>query len=749
MKKIFAFLLAFSVCFLALGTYGFESPANCTDEACEEHRHSGLTLMAADSDYLIAEVANQNYNTATDTLSVTIAIDSFSGERVSGGTITVSTYGAVLRNPTLGFSYLFGTTIDDEAEITSASSGTSVTIRVPDLGTDSRSSTGSITIIYSVDESYLSMLSRDQTLNISGSAIKAEEENLSFNTASRALHVYICTHSNVVERIVKEATCTEAGSKETYCTICGYVVEREEILPIDHIYDYTDVRSYPGQNPAVQPTCTTSGSGSVKCIMCNEWHYESLIPALGHDWSDRYLDDGVYVERCRRCNAVRTADNQCSHDPDDYELMVVLEESTCTEHGSAIYGCPICDRTEIRELPLEHLFGSWTTVTTATCTTAGSRRHTCVICGEVETEVIPALGHDWGEWETITEATCVSAGTERRVCATCGAVDTESITGGGHSWGVWRTTQNATCTSEGTQTRTCSLCGQTETQPIAMTEHVYGVWTTTVAPTCQASGTQIHTCTGCGKTETRTVAADPSAHSWSEWNVVEAKTCITDGVKEHTCTLCGAVESSVDPCGGHTFGEAVVDGRVTTKTCSVCGYSEATRTVNDGVEKTLTSTGGSLFVTGSTASGSLDFEIGVMPVERFEHYKDLISQYSGVEVSSGYDFKLLSGGNKISIVSGMELTLKLDASLEDYDVDFVIVNDAGAVSMLGDYDRKGLNVTIDGADLTGAERIFVVKGEENTPNIVVPIIIAVCTLAIAGAAVYFIMSKNKKKSDTF
>ena len=713
MKKIFAFLLAFSVCFLALGTYGFESPANCTDEACEEHRHSGLTLMAADSDYMTAEVTRQSYNASTDKLTVTIGIATTSEDGISGGTVTITTGGAILRNPSLSFpSYLFGVTVDDEAEITSASSGTNVTIRIPER-TEPRSSYGEITIEY------------------------------------WALHVYICTHSNVVERIVKEATCTEAGSKETYCTICGYVVEREEILPIDHIYDYTDVRSYPGQNPAVQPTCTTSGSGSVKCIMCNEWHYESLIPALGHDWSDRYLDDGVYVERCRRCNAVRTADNQCSHDPDDYELMVVLEESTCTEHGSAIYGCPICDRTEIRELPLEHLFGSWTTVTTATCTTAGSRRHTCVICGEVETEVIPALGHDWGEWETITEATCVSAGTERRVCATCGAVDTESITGGGHSWGVWRTTQNATCTSEGTQTRTCSLCGQTETQPIAMTEHVYGVWTTTVAPTCQASGTQIHTCTGCGKTETRTVAADPSAHSWSEWNVVEAKTCITDGVKEHTCTLCGAVESSVDPCGGHTFGEAVVDGRVTTKTCSVCGYSEATRTVNDGVEKTLTSTGGSLFVTGSTASGSLDFEIGVMPVERFEHYKDLISQYSGVEVSSGYDFKLLSGGNKISIVSGMELTLKLDASLEDYDVDFVIVNDAGAVSMLGDYDRKGLNVTIDGADLTGAERIFVVKGEENTPNIVVPIIIAVCTLAIAGAAVYFIMSKNKKKSDTF
>ena len=46
------------------------------------------------------------------------------------------------------------------------------------------------------------------------------------------------------------------------------------------------------------------------------------------------------------------------------------------------------------ELPHEHAFGEWTTVTEATCTEDGSRERVCE-CGEKETEVIAALGHDF------------------------------------------------------------------------------------------------------------------------------------------------------------------------------------------------------------------------------------------------------------------------------------------------------------------------------------------------------------------
>ena len=49
------------------------------------------------------------------------------------------------------------------------------------------------------------------------------------------------------------------------------------------------------------------------------------------------------------------------------------------------------------EVVCEHAWGEWTE-TPATCTEDGSKERTCGKCGEVETEVIPALGHDFDTW---------------------------------------------------------------------------------------------------------------------------------------------------------------------------------------------------------------------------------------------------------------------------------------------------------------------------------------------------------------
>ena len=304
------------------------------------------------------------------------------------------------------------------------------------------------------------------------------------------------------------------------------------------------------------------------------------------------------------------------------------------------------------------------------------------------------------------------------------------------------TTKEATCVSTGTERRTCSLCAEEDTQTIPLTSHTWGAWTVTAAPTCKAAGTEERVCSVCGKRETRTVAVDPNAHSYGEWKVVSAKTCITDGLKERVCELCGYVDSAVDPSTGHVFGEPVVKGKTTTKTCSICGYSEVTKTVKSGVEKTLTSISGSLYVTGATASKNVLFEIGAMPIDVAVEYK----KYR--EFDEGYVYRLLVDGVETPIASDMKMTLSIDAAFKDYDVSLVVLR-GNAFYTLENYSRKGLDIAIDGSELNGVDAIFVTKGEENSPNIVVPIIIVVVTLAIAGAAVYLIMSKNKNKGKTF
>ena len=91
------------------------------------------------------------------------------------------------------------------------------------------------------------------------------------------------------------------------------------------------------------------------------------------------------------------------------------------------------------------------------------------------------------------------------------------------------------------------------------------------------------------------------------------------------------------------------------------------------------------------------------------------------------------------------MTLKLDGSFEDHEVSLAILKN-GSFLTLSEYDRDGLMIEIEGAQLVGTDSIFVMKGEEMKPNIILPIVITVAILAVAGIAVFVIMSKNKSKN---
>ena len=745
MKKFLAFLLAFSVCLVCFGTYGFENAAIDTHDACDhDHSHSGHAVLAADDDTesLYAEITGSAYNETLQTLTVTFSVGSKTGNKISGGTVVVTAPVSTLERPTSVSGYLFGEFLSQSAFVSVAgtASASTVTITIPDVGKDSRSPTGSFTITYPVDTEWIDLsFMRIRELTVSGAAKKADGTSFGFDSQTTTHNVYICNHSSTNSRVTKEATCTTTGTREQYCTTCGYVVKTETLLLTDHDFDYSK-RYTPSQGQ--DATCTVAGYGYYKCKLCGTISW-TLAPATGHTWGARYLENGVYKQKCTVCGQVSEADNQCAHDSALYTLKRVVTASTCTTKGSAVYECPTCGATETRELPLaDHAFGEWTVTVQAGCTISGSRYHRCSVCDDIETEIIAPLGHSWGAWTITKEATCISTGTRSRVCVVCGDVDTETIAQSGHSWSSYVTTKEATCVSTGTERRTCSLCGEVDTQTIPLASHTYGAWAVTAAPTCKAAGTEERVCSVCGDRETRTAALDPNAHSYGEWKVVDSKTCITDGLKERVCELCGYVDSAVDPSTGHVFGEPVVKGKTTTKTCSICGYSEVAKTVKDGVEKTLTSISGSLYVTGATASKNVLFEIGAMPIDVAAEYK----KYR--EFDEGYVYRLLVDGVETPIASDMKLTLSIDAAFKDYDVSLVVLR-GNAFYTLENYSRKGLDITIDGSELNGVDAIFVTKGEGDSTNIVVPIIIVVATLAIAGAAVYLIMSKNKNKGKTF
>ena len=132
----------------------------------------------------------------------------------------------------------------------------------------------------------------------------------------------------------KEATCTEAGEKYIYCTLCDTVHETLSTIPaLDHDFSVA-VNEVPA-------TCTTDGStGGWKCSRCDATKGVEKISATGHSFGD----------------------------------WETTQEATCTTAGVKTRACqnPGCTETETKDIPA--LGHDWTK--------KDSADHECTRCGE-------------------------------------------------------------------------------------------------------------------------------------------------------------------------------------------------------------------------------------------------------------------------------------------------------------------------------------------------------------------------------
>ena len=179
--------------------------------------------------------------------------------------------------------------------------------------------------------------------------------------------------------------------------------------------------------------------------------------------------------------------------PGSYVKLVLNTDSSNNEYGFRVVS--VTDSIECKT----HTFGDWEITEDATCTEKGSKIRVCSVCEYEEVEEIPALGHDIADddWFVDYNATCVDDGRMAAYCARCGEFVYKTIPAtGNHDFSDWKTTKPATCTATGTKTRTCSVCGKVETQTIAKTVHKYV--NTVVKPTYTAQGYTLHKCSVCG-----------------------------------------------------------------------------------------------------------------------------------------------------------------------------------------------------------------------------------------------------------
>ena len=155
------------------------------------------------------------------------------------------------------------------------------------------------------------------------------------------------------EKVTKEATCTEKGSKSIICKVCGATLETQEIPALGHKAGDWKVTK--------EATCTEKGSREQRCTVCDEVVKTEEIAALGHkagDWK-------------------------------------VTKEATCTEKGSREQRCTVCDEVVKTEeiAALGHKDGKWKITKESTFTEKGSKELHCAVCDEViKTAVIPFKG---------------------------------------------------------------------------------------------------------------------------------------------------------------------------------------------------------------------------------------------------------------------------------------------------------------------------------------------------------------------
>ena len=341
-----------------------------------------------------------------------------------------------------------------------------------------------------------------------------------------------CNHVYGEWVVTKEATCTEDGSREKVCTICGDKVT-ETINANGHQWN----EAYTTDKEA---TCTEDGSESHHCLVCDAIDETTavVIPAKGHAMTRTAGKDATCTEdgnteywTCSRCNKLFS--DASGSEETTLEATVIPakghvwaenytvdREATCTEEGSESIHCSICD--EIKEgsshvIPIkDHAYGEWKVIVKATCTSDGSKERVCANCGDKETETVPATGHVWNKEYTVDkEATCTEVGYESIHCSVCGIFDESTVreipvNADNHTYGDWVVTQAATCTEAGSKEKTCTGCGNKVTEEIPAAGHKWNsYYTIDKNPTSSAEGSKSKHCSVCNEKNPSTVQSIP------------------------------------------------------------------------------------------------------------------------------------------------------------------------------------------------------------------------------------------------
>lgn len=170
-------------------------------------------------------------------------------------------------------------------------------------------------------------------------------------------------------KVITEATWDTEGKEEQTCSRCDYIESRPIAnLSSGHKHSFTGTEKI-----IKEATCTEAGEKQIACINAPDCDavQTSTIPALGHDWGEWKVEveatwetEGKQVHTCSRCQVEETEVIKKLSETHEHVFNgaeTILKEATCTEDGEKQIACfePKCKEVKKEVIPaLGHKYGN-------------------------------------------------------------------------------------------------------------------------------------------------------------------------------------------------------------------------------------------------------------------------------------------------------------------------------------------------------------------------------------------------------
>ena len=366
----------------------------------------------------------------------------------------------------------------------------------------------------------------------------------------------------------KQATSTQDGYKLYQCS-CGET--KKEIIP--HPIDLSQCQIILSESSVEftggesKPAVTIKYNGEILPDSCYTLSF-SNASQIGTA-TVKATGKGSYTGSL-------TTTYQIVHTIHQYDEGKITVNPTCTNAGTKVYTCTICQATKTtRTMSLGH---DWKESRTEepTCINEGHTYYTCTRCSKEKSTTIAALGHD-PIIQNQKDPTAEEDGyTGDTVCQRCHEILSEGtvIQSTGHHYDAGTQIQEASCEKQGIIEYHCTDegCNESYRSYTPALGHK-GVLKGSKKATCTSEGYSGDLiCSVCNKTIQKGKSIAKTEHQYNETNRVVA-TCKEEGYILYQCKNCQEKKKEVLPISNHNF-----QSKSSSKTTKKTGYQIITKT---------------------------------------------------------------------------------------------------------------------------------------------------------------------------